>query len=513
MAQGTNNNIVISVDAGETRVALIENGFLAEIFVERDGDKSPVGNIYLGKVTRVLPGMQAAFIDIGLDRAAFLHVEDVIPAADFEQMLFSRDDDSAESDDEDDDKKSGRLTRKTPIRDVLKEGQQIVVQVSKGPISTKGARVTSHITLPGRFVVYLPTVDTVGISKHVGTERERKKLKEVIEPMKPRSGGLVVRSVPQGLTKGGLRADINYLAKTWDEVAERQKKARRAPQRLYAELDIVLRTARDLLTDAVSKVIIDEPAEYDRLCAFVSEFMPEKLSCIELYKGAEPIFDEFGIEDEIARSLSRKVPLPSGGYLIMDQAEALTAIDVNTGRFTGKGRDVEETILQTNLEAAKEIGYQLRFRNIGGLIVLDFIDMERSNHREKVYKTLINVLRNDKAKTTVVRISELGLVEMTRKRTRESLGRTLYEPCFYCDGTGHLQSKTTVCNEILRQIRREKDSLPGFKVTVNAHPAVIDTMQREAKDAMARASGLYARQIVLSARRDYHLEQFDVSGG
>jgi ribonuclease G len=240
--------------------------------------------------------------------------------------------------------------------------------------------------------------------------------------------------------------------------------------------------------------------------------MPERAGDVELYEGSDPIFDEFGIEDEIARSLSRKVPLPSGGYLIIDQAEALTAIDVNTGRFTGKGKDVEETILQTNLEAAKEISYQLRFRNIGGLIVLDFIDMERANHRDKVYKALVNALKTDKAKTTVVRISELGLVEMTRKRTRESLGRTLYEPCFYCDGTGHLQSKATICHEILRQIRREKDSLPGFKVVVNAHPAVIDTLQREEKDALQKASARYARQIVLQPRKDYHLEQFDLGG-
>lgn len=507
----SNNTIVISCDVGETRVALVESGILAEIYVERERDRSPVGNIYLGKVTRVLPGMQAAFVDIGLDRAAFLHVEDVIPQEDFDRFLTNVDESESDSDEEGE-KDSGRLSRKTPIRDVLKEGQLIVVQVSKGPISTKGARVTSHITLPGRFVVYMPTLDQVAVSKRIGNDKERKRLREVIEQIKPAHGGVIVRTIAAGLTKGILKADIGYLVKCWESVAEKQKARKKAPTLLYSDLDIVLRTARDLLTEDVKKIIIDDAGEYERLKTFVDQFMPERANDVELYEGTDPIFDEFGIEDEIARSLSRKVPLASGGYLIIDQAEALSAIDVNTGRFTGKGKDVDETILQTNLEAAKEIGYQLRFRNIGGLIVLDFIDMERSAHREKVYKELLSTLRKDKAKTTVVRISELGLVEMTRKRTRESLGRTLYEPCFYCDGTGHLPSKATVCHEILRQIRREKDSLPGFKVVVNAHPAVIDMLQREEKEAMTKASARYARQIVLTPRRDYHLEQFDLAG-
>jgi ribonuclease G len=513
------NTIVISCDVGETRVALIENGILAEIYVERERERSPVGNIYLGKVTRVIPGMQAAFVDIGLDRAAFLHVEDVIPQADFERLLAGGDENDGEEKDGEVDVRlhrhateDGRLSRKTPIREVLREGQHIVVQVSKGPIGTKGARVTGHISLPGRFVVYLPTIEQFGVSKRIGNEKERKRLREVIEQIKPPQGGWVVRTVAAGLTKGALKAELGYLVKTWEAICEKQKRTTKAPQLLYSELDIVLRTARDLFTEDVAKIVIDDRDEYARLMEFVESFMPERARDIELYQGSDPIFDEFGIEDEIARSLSRKVPLPSGGYLIIDQAEALTAIDVNTGRFTGKGQDVEETILQTNLEAAKEICYQLRFRNIGGLIVLDFIDMEKSSHREKVYQALLQHLKNDKAKTTVVRISELGLVEMTRKRTRESLGRTLYEPCFYCDGTGHLQSKTTICHEILRQIRREKDSLPGFKVVVNAHPAIVDALQREQKEALQKASARYARQIVLQARKDYHLEQFDLSG-
>jgi ribonuclease G len=503
------NSLVINVDIGETRVALIENGILAELFVERTRDRSPVGNIYLGKVTRVLPGMQAAFVDIGLDRAAFLHVEDIVAEEDFEA---SSPGESDEDDEEDDKKKAKRITRKTPIRDVLKEGQSIIVQVSKGPISTKGARVTSHISLPGRYVVYMPTVEHIGISKRIGNEKERKRLRETIEAFKPPQGGLIVRTVAAGLTKKQLKADVGYLVKTWNETMKKRETTSRAPALLYDDLDVILRAARDLFTEDVAKLVIDSPTEHERLVKFVEDFMPERAGDVEHYGGSEPIYDEYGIEDEIARALSRKVPLPSGGYLIIDQAEALTAIDVNTGRFTGKGKDVEETIFQTNCEAVKEIAYQLRFRNIGGLIVLDFIDMERATHREKVYKALLDVLKHDKAKTTAVRISELGLVEMTRKRTRESLGRTLNEPCFYCDGTGNLQSKATVCHEILRQIRREKDNLPGYKIVVNAHPAICDMLQREEKAAVEVASKKFTRQIVVQPKRDYHIEQFDLAG-
>jgi len=504
------NSLVINVDIGETRVALIENGILAELFVERARDRSPVGNIYLGKVTRVLPGMQAAFVDIGLDRAAFLHVEDIVAEEDLEAVASG--DSDTDDDDDDEKKKSRKITRKTPIRDVLKEGQSILVQVSKGPISTKGARVTSHISLPGRYVVYMPTVEHIGISKRIGNEKERKRLRETIEAFKPPQGGLIVRTVAAGLTKKQLKADVGYLVKTWNETMKKRETVSRAPALLYDDLDVVLRAARDLFTEDVAKIIIDSPREHERLLKFVEDFMPERAGDVELYSGSEPVYDEYGIEDEIARALSRKVPLPSGGYLIIDQAEALTAIDVNTGRFTGKGKDVEETIFQTNLEAVKEIAYQLRFRNIGGLIVLDFIDMERASHREKVYKALLDVLKHDKAKTTAVRISELGLVEMTRKRTRESLGRTLNEPCFYCDGTGQLQSKATVCHEILRQIRREKDHLPGYKIVVNAHPAICDMLQREEKAAVEVASKRFTRQIVVQPKRDYHLEQFDLAG-
>jgi ribonuclease G len=395
---------------------------------------------------------------------------------------------------------------------VVKEGEEIIVQVTKEPIGTKGARCSSHISLPGRYVVYLPTLEHVGVSKRIGSDKERARLREAIESMKPPAGGLIVRTVAEGLTKKQLKQDVGYLVRLWGEVAKKREGAK-APAMLVSELDIVLKTARDLLTDDVDELVIDNRAQYDRLCRFVEAFMPERLKDVVYYGDDEPIFDAYGIEDEISRALSRKVPLPSGGYLIIDEAEALTAIDVNTGRFVGKGsKDMEETILKTNLEAVQEIAYQLRFRNIGGLIILDLIDMERPSNREKVRKTLEDLLQRDKAKTTLNRISELGLIEMTRKRTRESLGRLLHEPCFYCDGTGHLQSKETICYEILREIRRKRADLPGYTILVNCHPAVADLLTGSEKAAVQETESRYMRRIHVNARTEYHLEQFDLSG-
>ena len=500
------NTLLINVDIGETRVGLIADGVLRELYVERRHHRSPVGNIYLGRVTRVLPGMQAAFIDVGLDRAAFLHVEDLLAEP------------GAEEEGDDKNKRGptkgrrNRASRKTPIRDLLQEGQELMVQVSKGPIGSKGARVTSHVSLPGRYVVFMPTVDHVGVSKRIGNDRERRRLKEVIDSVKPPQGGVVVRTLAQGLTKKKLKADIGYLVQLWEQTQTAKEQAKKLPTLVHEEPDIVIQSARDLFTEEVSEIVVDDRDQYTRLKEFLTLFLPERANDVSLYEGYEPLFDEYGIEEEITRALSRKVPLPSGGHLVIDQAEALTAIDVNTGRFTGKGRDVEQTILQTNLEAVREMSYQLLFRNIGGLIVLDFIDMERHAHREKVFKALLQALKDDKAKTTAIRISELGLVEMTRKRTRQSLGRTLYEPCFFCDGTGQLQSKETICHEIFRQMRRERDALPGYKIVISAHPAVCDMLDREEKASVAEAARRFQRRIELKPRNDYHLEQFDLTG-
>lgn len=405
-----------------------------------------------------------------------------------------------------------RVSRSVPITEVVKEGDLVVVQISKEPIGTKGARVTSHVSLPGRYVVYLPTVDHIGISKRIGNARERARLRKSIEAIKPANGGLIVRTVAEGLTKKQLKADIGYLIKVWADVAKRRETAKSA-EILYEELDLVLKAARDLFTDEVQQIVIDDREQHGRLCRFVEMFMPNRVKDIKLYTGEEPVFDAYGIEDEIKRALSRKVPLPSGGSLIMDQAEALTAIDVNTGRYVGKGsKDLEETALKTNLEAVDEIAYQLRFRNIGGLVILDLIDMEKADNREKVWRALEQKLAKDKAKTTINRISDLGLIEMTRKRTRESLGRIMHEPCFYCDGTGNIQSRETIAYEILRQIRRDRMSLTGYSVRVLAHPAVVDFLKHEARDALQDAERRYMRRIELVPKQEYHVEQYDLQG-
>lgn len=561
------NLLVINVEFGETRVALIEEGIITELQVERTNNHTTLGNIYLGKVTRVLPGMQAAFIDIGLERAAFLHVEDIIRPEDLESYLAggrgaksdnskSTEEASEESSEQDDDtddapgetdaptegedtakatasprkgnrrdsrraprreparaKEPARVSRTTPIRDVLREGQEIIVQVSKDPIGTKGARVTSHVSLPGRYVVYMPTVDHVGVSRRIGSDSERARLREAIDSMRPPKGGLIVRTVAEGLTKKQLKADIGYLVRLWGEIVKKHEAQPKAPATLYSELDLVLRTARDEFGDDIEKIVIDDTEKFEQLKRFNAMFMPEREKDIDLYQGREPIFDEYGIEDEIRRALSRKVPLPSGGYLVIDQAEALTAIDVNTGRFVGKGsKDLEETILKTNLEAVEEIAYQLRFRNIGGLIVLDVIDMEKPSNRERVRQRLDELLKKDKARTSLNPVSDLGLIEMTRKRTRESLGRQLHEPCFYCDGTGQLQSRATVAHEILRQIRREVFTMAGYAIVVNAHPAVVDALKTEEAEALKAAEALFMRRIELVPRREYHIEQFDLQG-
>jgi ribonuclease G len=406
----------------------------------------------------------------------------------------------------------GRISKTTPIRDVVREGQEIIVQVTKDPIGTKGARCSSHISLPGRYVVYLPTVDHIGISKRIGSDKERARLREAIEAMKPPSGGLIVRTVAEGLTKKGLKQDVGYLVRLWGEIAKKREGAK-SPYVLSSELDLVLKVARDLFTDDVDEVVIDDKQQYERLCRFVEMFAPDRVKDVKFYDEDEPIFDEYGIEDEIQRALERKVPLPSGGHLIIDQAEALTAIDVNTGRFVGKGsKDMEETILKTNIEAVNEIAYQLRFRNIGGLIILDLIDMEQHKNREKVRRTLEELLQKDKAKTTLNRISELGLIEMTRKRTRESLGRMMHEPCPYCDGKGQLRSKETIAFEIMRSLRRQKGTLPGYSVVVNAHPAVADVLNSTEKASVTDAENKYMRKIIVVPRKEYHLEQFDLVG-
>src|SRR4030043_2306045 len=459
------SEILINVNSGETRVALLESGVLVEIYLERTSDQGISGNIYKGRVVRVLPGMQAAFVDIGLDKAAFLYVTDVHQDFDdLEILMRSREDDGSDislSEEEE------ALDLDTPfhIEDLLHESQEVLVQVSKEPLGTKGARITSHISLPGRHLVLMPMVDHIGVSRRIEIEAERRRLREIIQQIKPPGCGLIVRTASEGKGETELRQDLDFLMKMWNNIQKR-KATSPLPSLVHKDLDITLRAIRDLFTQDVERVVIDSEEECRKIMDFCETFMPQLKSSVEFYNKEDPLFDYFGIEMEIGRALGRKVWLKSGGYIVIEMTEALTVVDVNTGRYVGK-RNLEDTILKTNLEAVREIAYQLRLRNIGGGIILDFIAMEKESSREKVFQALTEALKKDKSKTNILKISELGLVEMTRKRTRESLGRILSERCFYCEGRGFLKSRSAICQEILREIQRDIRDLRGDTILVD----------------------------------------------
>jgi ribonuclease G len=499
------NLIIVNADLGETRVALVEDGIIVELLLERREDRSIVGNVYRGKITRVLPGMQAAFVDIGLERNAFLHVSDLIRSDDYDNLA----DVELSKDEKDKPGQVRKVSRRTPIRDIIKEGAIIPVQVSKGPISTKGARVTSHVSLPGRHLVYMPTSDKGGVSRRISDDTERRRLSKILRRIAPAQGALIARTAAEGASADALAADTSYLVEAWNETFSSLKEKKK-PGLLYEELHLPLRVARDRLNDSVAELVVDNTDYYNKLHRFVDRLMPSRLDAIKLYEGDEPVFDAFGIEQEIKRALERRVTLPSGGSLIIDQAEALTAIDVNTGKFVGKGsRDQEETILTTNLEAVQEIAYQLRFRNIGGLIVLDLIDMDRSSSRDKVLELLKNVLSGDRAKASVIRISEFGLVEMTRQRTTDSLGRTLHEACPYCDGTGQILSRVTVANEVLRDLRRRSHEFSD-DVELKVHPNVAEYFKGAGAKPLAEVCRQIGKKVLLVLDAGIHQEHFDL---
>jgi ribonuclease G len=504
-----NSLLVINADGPETRVALVENGLLGELYIERKQERGIAGNIYKGRVERVLPGMQAAFVNIGLEKSAYLHVSDVRGTPDDLKRLFSGDSSGREgSGGDDDDEEAPSAPGSARIEDLLKEGQEIIVQVTKEPISTKGARTTRYISLPGRHLVFMPTVDHIGISRRISSDKERRRLRDIVESMRPPGSGFIVRTVADGVSEKDLKADMDFLIKLWNQVVHRTESSR-CPSLIYNDLDLLLRTVRDLFTPDVEKLIIDSRVEYDRIKKFIVAFMPDFAGHIELYDGGEPIFDGFGIEIEIDRALERKVWLKSGGYLIVDEMEALTAIDVNTGRFVGK-KSLEDTITQTNLEAAREVAEQLRIRSIGGMIVVDFIDMDRPSNREKVTRSFNEFLRRDRAKAAVTRISELGLIEMTRKRTRESLLHHLTEPCSHCEGKGYTKSRRTVAYELLRELRRSGNLIAGDTVLVELHPDVAQVMSSSDRMYLEEIEKRLQKRIVIKARGSFHMEDFEI---
>ena len=496
--------ILINVRPSETRVAYIQNGDLNDLKIERRTSPTLVGSVYRGKVMRVLPGMQAAFVDIGLDRAAFLYVGDVRPDLDVADL------DEAEPDEGSDglNEKVGEADNKPRIQELLNEGQWILVQVAKDPLGTKGARITTHISLPGRHAVYLPTLSHRGVSRRIADETERDRLRELVQSIQP-PGGVIVRTAGEGASEASLRSDLDYLQRLWSDVQKAYEKLKK-PGLVHAEPDVELRALRDLLNEEVDRVVIDDEETYKKILAFLGQFMPKFRNKVSLYRDVRPLFDQYEIDLEISRSLERKIWLKSGGYIVIDEAEALVVIDINTGRYVGK-RDLEDTILKTNLEAVREIAHQLRIRNCGGIIIIDFIDMEKDAHREKVLEALREELTRDRARTTVVSMSNLGLVEMTRKRIRPSLVKTLCEPCNYCDGRGYVKTKGTIAREIFRDLEREAMTLQeGQVLVVHCHSEIADSIYADETEALEDVERRLGAGVVFKLEPSFHREQYEI---
>jgi ribonuclease G len=482
--------MVLNVSPRETRAALLENGVLQELFIERASRRGLTGNLYKGRVSRVLPGMQAAFIDIGLERTAFLHASDIVQPADAED---------------------GELAPRTgSIRELVGEGADILVQVLKDPLGTKGARLTTFITIPSRYLVFMPFGRGVGVSARIESETERQRLREAVQScVEPgASGGYIVRTAAEGAEAEALRADMVFLRRLWDVLSAKARAS--APGALvHEDLPLPLRLMRDLVGEGVDRVLVDHEQTCAEMREFAATFMPALGARIERYSGNRPSFDLHAIEEEIQRSLDRKVPLKSGGYLIIDQTEALTTIDVNTGAYVGH-RNLEETIYRTNLEATVAIARQLRLRNLGGIIIIDFIDMEEEEHRRQVLQALEKSVANDHARTHVSALSPLGLVEMTRKRTRESLVHQLCAPCPACEGRGFVKTSETVCYEIFREILRQAGQFDFQELLVLAHQDVIERLLDEESTALGELEVLTGKPIRLQTEALYLIDQYDV---
>ncbi len=486
--------ILINALTKEVRIAVLEDGELVEFYVERKGNRGIVGNIYKAKVTRIVPAVQAAFVEIGEDRKAFLYVKDAV------NIEFDEDEFLDEELPE---------IELPPIEEALSEGQEILVQVTKEPIGTKGPRVTTNLTIPGHYLVLLPTINKVGLSRRITDPEERERLKEIAQRIKPEKYGIIVRTAAEGATEEELRRDLDYILKVWEGLLEKAEK-KPPPSCLYQDLEIVPRTLRDLLTDDVSEVLIDSQREFERAVSFARAFIPKLISRIKRYKGETPLFEKFQVERAIEKALSRKVYLPGGGYIVIDETEALVSIDVNSGKFK-KARTLEETALEINLKAAREIARQLRLRDIGGIVVIDFIDMEEEENKRKLLELLEKELEKDRAKTKVVSMSDLGLVEMTRKRVKKSLGKTLTMTCPYCEGRGRVKSPETVAFEVEREVMSILKRKRVSTVRIYANPLVAGKLKNEEKDIVDRIARMFEIEIKIVPVDSYHIEKFTVS--
>ncbi len=480
-----NEQILINITPQETRVALTEQGSVQELHVERDSSRGLVGNVYLGRVCRVLPGMQSAFVEIGLARAAFLHVADIWIA------------------------KNGAGAER-PIERILSEGQTLLVQVVKDPIGSKGARLSTQVSIAGRLLVYLPQDPHIGISQRIEDEAEREHLREKVHSLIPagESGGFIVRTVAETATEAELNADIEYLITLWKQIQQSATTA--APQELlYQDLSLATRVLRDLVSSSTDRIIVDSRETHQRLVEFATRYTPKAVALLEHYQGARPLFDLFAVEDEIERALARRVDLKSGGYVILDQTEALTTVDVNTGGFVS-GRSFDDTIFKTNLEATQAIARQLRLRNLGGIIIVDFIDMDTAEHRDAVLAEFRRALSKDRTRITVNGFTQLGLVEMTRKRTRESLAHVLCEACPICAGRGELKTAQTICYEILREILRADRQFSAREYRILASQKVIDLFLDEESQGLTSLGDFIQKPISMQVETAYTQEQYDV---
>ncbi|HEY8053601.1 MAG: ribonuclease G [Steroidobacterales bacterium] len=486
--------ILVNVAPRETRAAILDNAVVQEIHIERASRRGLVSNLYKGRVSRVLPGMQAAFVEIGLERTAFLHAADIASRVSDDTVLGA----------------PSTLAAAEDIRRLVNPGDEILVQVIKDPIGSKGARLTTFVALPSRYLVYMPRGEAIGVSARIEDEAERARLKAILAQLvsADSAGGYIVRTAAQGVSIQSLRDDMGYLAKLWGHVRERVMQVSSGAV-VHEDLPLSLRVLRDELTHGVSRVLVDSPREHARMQEFAAAFMPEAASVIELYTGARPIFDLNGVEEEIAKALDRKVPLKSGGHLVIDQTEAMTTIDVNTGAYVGH-RTLEETIFRTNLEAAVSIARQLRLRNLGGIIIIDFIDMRDEPHRRAVLTALERALAGDRAQTHIVSLSPLGLVEMTRKRTRESLEHLLCEPCRSCEGRGFIRTPETVCHEIFREIVRQSRQFASRELLILAHQDVVDRLLDEESVTLGELEAQVGRPIRLQVEALYGIDQYDV---
>jgi ribonuclease G len=539
--------MIISSTPHETRVAILEDDQVVEVFIERESSRGVVGNIYKGRVSKVLPGMQSAFVDLGLERDAFLYVSDVISPT--EEALEEDEEPAARAADpfeaeaagaplpdgdrasegperpegpagETDapargDRRARERTLPTArIEDLLKEGQEVVVQVVKEPLGTKGARITSHLSLPGRFLVYMPTVDHIGVSRKIDSRDERRRLRTIIQRFREQSGlpgGVIIRTAASGRSEEDIVADLTYFQQVWTEL-HRRRESERTPAVLFREESLVTKLLRDLLTEQFQTIRLDDETEHRRVVAFVQRIMPAMLPRVKLYTKDYPIFDEYGVQNEIDKALRSKVWLKSGGYIVINQTEALVAIDVNTGRYVGKksaGR-LEDTIVKTNLEAVREIVRQVRLRDLGGIIVLDFIDMEEKKNRQKVAQAVEQELRKDRAPSKAVQVADFGLIIITRKRVKSSLERMLTEPCPYCSGTGTIKTSATICYDILTEVRKVSTELDGYSLVLRVNPEIARALKDESRGVFRELEAAIGRPVTVRSDEQLHHEQFDL---